>query len=532
MKKLFCAILVFTLACSLWLPQAVWAANSADWLRAYETQLQREAPLTVTGCTLYDIDCDRVPELIVNFYDPNNTSTNIYKIYTFKNNTIQEVWSAQTVNQDRYLSTYYCFITPNSPNGTLLIAQKSYGAQYSIEIYKAKLSGTALSTQAIANIISVYDRTDSIFEQHLVNTTFALRGKTVSENTFYNSLGYGNLLDLDSTPIYTYLRCDAAHKDHYAQSINFQNTHMAKNTFDIESFPQSSNPQRFSIIIPKESDGKMLYYAETAIPLDTYMFRTTRISDMFANVCTQLMVNGTFTHDASVFEENGVIYLPLRTIAEKTGRTVTWNGQNGSINVIGKNLHIELFANSKNATVNQKVVSLEAPPKVIDGHSFVPLSFVKSHFNVDCEVHTFYSSDAPTTPFMQYIIVENRYAANLALSIGEALALVRGELAHTANPLLAKALAALSEILGGRDYTYALDSIDITANEISYIKSYGRYYVFEVSSCEGAEIWVNKYTGEIYNNVATFGTAISPGLPPFNTIISDRIYIEIFSEKR
>ncbi|WP_179295438.1 copper amine oxidase N-terminal domain-containing protein [Bacillus sp. FJAT-45350] len=81
-----------------------------------------------------------------------------------------------------------------------------------------------------------------------------------------------------------------------------------------------------------------------------------------------------FTNDPII--ENGRTLIEFRPVFEELGLTVGW--EQSTRKITGKNtgLTVEMIIGSKTAYVNGKRVSLEVAPRVVDGRTLVPLRFV------------------------------------------------------------------------------------------------------------------------------------------------------------
>ena len=69
-------------------------------------------------------------------------------------------------------------------------------------------------------------------------------------------------------------------------------------------------------------------------------------------------------------------YVPLRFIGESFGAKVEWNGETREITIADTEKTILAQADSTDATVNGEAVVLQAPVRIIDGTSYVPLRSV------------------------------------------------------------------------------------------------------------------------------------------------------------
>ncbi len=80
--------------------------------------------------------------------------------------------------------------------------------------------------------------------------------------------------------------------------------------------------------------------------------------------------------DQQPVDENGVILVPIRTIAEKMGLEVGWDDPSDTVTLKKDKFFIEMVIGSTAAKTNAGVKTLEAAPKIINGRTMVPLEFV------------------------------------------------------------------------------------------------------------------------------------------------------------
>ncbi|MFX4261217.1 copper amine oxidase N-terminal domain-containing protein [Pelotomaculum propionicicum] len=79
--------------------------------------------------------------------------------------------------------------------------------------------------------------------------------------------------------------------------------------------------------------------------------------------------------------ENGRMLVPLRQIAEALGYSVIWEPATQAIELTGKNIkgediNIRMIVGVNQATINSKSIPLDASPKIINGHTMIPLRFI------------------------------------------------------------------------------------------------------------------------------------------------------------
>lgn len=88
------------------------------------------------------------------------------------------------------------------------------------------------------------------------------------------------------------------------------------------------------------------------------------------------MPPGEVSFDTPPVVEGGRTFVPLRTILDLTGAEMDWNNGTQTVTAKKGDITIALTIGSKTAFVNNKPVTLDAPAKIKDGRTLVPLRFV------------------------------------------------------------------------------------------------------------------------------------------------------------
>lgn len=74
--------------------------------------------------------------------------------------------------------------------------------------------------------------------------------------------------------------------------------------------------------------------------------------------------------------QSGSTLVPMRAIFEKFEAEVKWHPETKMVTASKQGVNISLTLDKKTATINGKSVTLQVPPKLINGHTMVPLRFV------------------------------------------------------------------------------------------------------------------------------------------------------------
>lgn len=82
------------------------------------------------------------------------------------------------------------------------------------------------------------------------------------------------------------------------------------------------------------------------------------------------------TFDAPPVIENGRTLVPFRAIAEALGARVNWEEKSKTVTMIKGNVTVKLVIGDTTALKNTEKITLEAPAKIINNRTMVPLRFV------------------------------------------------------------------------------------------------------------------------------------------------------------
>lgn len=78
---------------------------------------------------------------------------------------------------------------------------------------------------------------------------------------------------------------------------------------------------------------------------------------------------------------NGRTIVPIRWIAESLGYELTWDSATRTAGVRGRGRHVQLPIDSHTARVNDVPVALDAPARIVEGRTVVPLRFMMENFD-------------------------------------------------------------------------------------------------------------------------------------------------------
>ena len=90
------------------------------------------------------------------------------------------------------------------------------------------------------------------------------------------------------------------------------------------------------------------------------------------------VINGATLPSVSAQEVNGVKMIPLRSVAEGLGYTVTWNGESRSVELAKGAQYITMSINKDEYAFSRRAPqSLGAAPTLVGDFTYVPLSFIE-----------------------------------------------------------------------------------------------------------------------------------------------------------
>lgn len=83
----------------------------------------------------------------------------------------------------------------------------------------------------------------------------------------------------------------------------------------------------------------------------------------------------------SPFIENNTTYIPLRTLADNIGATLTWSADDSTFTMTYGIYKIKMRINNNTIHVNETARQLSAPAILRDGVTYVPVRFIQEAFN-------------------------------------------------------------------------------------------------------------------------------------------------------
>ncbi|MBA9084024.1 hypothetical protein FHR92_000478 [Fontibacillus solani] len=97
----------------------------------------------------------------------------------------------------------------------------------------------------------------------------------------------------------------------------------------------------------------------------------------------QVIWNDNSLPEVKVIVKEGRVYLPLRKTTDLLQGVTVWNKKTNTITIQRPETTISLNIGSKSAKVNDKAISFDSPPFVMQGVTYVPLRFTVTAFGID-----------------------------------------------------------------------------------------------------------------------------------------------------
>lgn len=95
------------------------------------------------------------------------------------------------------------------------------------------------------------------------------------------------------------------------------------------------------------------------------------------NDIPQICLNGSYIEsDIEPIIKDGRVLAPIKELGEALDIAVDWHEKSGEITVKKRDTNIKLTIDSNLAGVNERVVTLDTTPQMVDNQVFVPLRFV------------------------------------------------------------------------------------------------------------------------------------------------------------
>ena len=203
-----------------------------------------------------------------------------------------------------------------------------------------------------------------------------------------------------------------------------------------------------------------------------------------------LMINGGFVPYPDIKVVNNRTLVPLRVVSELLGADVDWDDKRKTIDITEEGTEISITVNSAEASINGHIKTLDVPPVILEGKTYVPMRFIAEALSAD--VGYVSSIDGDSSQKISVVTIEKTDGEAKVYSIDDGLVKVKEASAEEYKALL--------DFLKQSNRTFDSFDKDYDSQDIVYTNQiYGRYYVYRLEAFPQSNIYFNKYTGEIYS---------------------------------
>ncbi len=246
---------------------------------------------------------------------------------------------------------------------------------------------------------------------------------------------------------------------------------------------------------------------------------------------TPRVMNGATLPSVSVKEVNGVKMIPLRSVAEGLGYTVTWKGESRSIDVLKGAQYITMSIDKDEYAFSRRAPQpLGAAPTLVGDSTFVPLSFVDEIIggyyeeNEDGTYKIVNPSIVTVTEVTEggSLIVEDGYLGTVVVHIGE-------DTVITAGGKEAKAEDIKAEMVLGIEYSPAMTAS--LPPQTTAVKIMIENLEMEPEDEQKEEFTFDGEITEISENLVTIGKAFEDE-DAMRLVVSDDTVITKGKDKR
>ena len=246
---------------------------------------------------------------------------------------------------------------------------------------------------------------------------------------------------------------------------------------------------------------------------------------------TPRVMNGATLPSVSVKEVNGVKMIPLRSVAEGLGYTVTWKGESRSIDVLKGAQYITRSIDKDEYAFSRRAPQpLGAAPTLVGDSTFVPLSFVDEIIggyyeeNEDGTYKIVNPSIVTVTEVTEggSLVVEDGYLGTVVVHIGE-------DTVITAGGKEAKAEDIKAEMVLGIEYSPAMTAS--LPPQTTAVKIMIENQEMEPEDEQKEEFTFDGEITEISENLVTIGKAFEDE-DAMRLVVSDDTVITKGKDKR
>ena len=210
-----------------------------------------------------------------------------------------------------------------------------------------------------------------------------------------------------------------------------------------------------------------------------------------------LIINGNVMNESAIMINNQTL-APLRTITETLGGTAYWDPDTQSITIIKDDDEINMTIGSDIVTINGNQSTLDVPPTVYNGSTFLPIRFVADALGANVSFNTG-GYDPTTMTFDSYMLVQGVSGNAVIDQIDPAWPMISEFQAESIIMSMSRDLFNQFRDRNNaanpyRNFTAVYNFIEYSIENTRLIGSVSRYYVIE----SFALFLFDKYTGIVY----------------------------------
>lgn len=208
---------------------------------------------------------------------------------------------------------------------------------------------------------------------------------------------------------------------------------------------------------------------------------------------TLLFYNGSLMLDCEAKIQDTKILLPIRSVMEELGSSVSWDQEKKAVFVDGENAVV--YLDKEAAQICDAEYEMELPAQLIDGTTYVPADFFTQY--TDLSVNYFDGKDETLPhilPLYPQVMISSYEEGEVPLSKKEATEIVRQQLIEAYELKFGEYIPWPE---GKELITGVYDDSEFLRQRITELKvtnENDRFYVLPVVY----DFWVDKYTGKVY----------------------------------
>lgn len=244
------------------------------------------------------------------------------------------------------------------------------------------------------------------------------------------------------------------------------------------------------------SDSYMMDFSESQIEAIVYTFPDgTKTFNTDGDAKTVVMINGTFAPDIEVKIIDKVLMVPIKNICDKLEIKANLTDKNNKITIENKNknLTITFKVNDAVALVNNKKITMESSPQLVDNTIYVPWMSIYDKLNIT----TKYYNPASSHLFsLNALITIDQESNQPYMSKDEAFKYLKDNL-NVASTHFKENFKKL--------YNPDNDRLNSTEKElkenisnVKFVSSISKYYIFRGHYYT---MFVDKYNKDVYFNI-------------------------------